>query len=142
MPGRFSHAEVQTMLNNRFGQVAIAAPPTSYLVGLSSTQPANDGTGATEPTGGGYSRVTVANSTTNFPTISGTSRQKTNGVAISFPTATADWGVLPYVVFYDTSGVMRAWGTVTGAGGGAPAAVLSGAVASFAAGTILIGAPA
>ena len=49
---------------------------------------------AQEPSGGSYARVPVVNNTTNLPaaTLSGDSYQKQNGVDISFPQCTVDWG--------------------------------------------------
>lgn len=138
MPGRLSNAEVQVLLNNRFGAAAVPAPPTQYLVGLSSTLPTNEGTNITEPAVGAYARVTVANNAANFPAISGTARVKSNGTAITFPQATADWGVLPYFVLFDQNAGFRAWGTVTAPGGGAVAAIVAGTVATFAVGTLQV----
>jgi hypothetical protein len=48
----------------------------------------NGGT-AGEVTGGSYDRVSMTNNTTNFPTVTAT--DKLNNVAITFPTATANW---------------------------------------------------
>lgn len=72
-------------LNGRYGGPAFALPATIH-VALFSAGPNDAGTG-TELTGGGYARVGVTNNTTNWPA----GNPKSNGVAISFPQATADW---------------------------------------------------
>lgn len=50
---------------------------------------ASHGGTAGEITGGAYDRVSVTNNTTNWPSV--TTTDKTNGVAITFPAATANW---------------------------------------------------
>lgn len=45
-----------------------------------------------EVSGGSYARKAVTNNSTNFPDASGGS--KSNGVAIAFAAASADWGVV------------------------------------------------
>lgn len=89
MPGRITTPAVQAMLNHRFGQAYMYAAPYTYFVGLSTTQPNPDGTGFTEPVGNGYARVAYANNVTNFPNMVG--REKKNGAAITFPTATGTY---------------------------------------------------
>lgn len=70
--------------------------PTVY-VGLSTTTPVAAGTGATEPSGNGYARV----SGTTWATASGGATS--NSAAISFAKATGSWGTVTYVVAYDAS---------------------------------------
>jgi hypothetical protein len=60
----FFNRTAQALLNSLFGKAsnfgALGSAPTLH-VGLSSTAPNEDGTGITEPAGGGYARVaTVA----------------------------------------------------------------------------------
>lgn len=88
------------LLDSYLGAVAYNAPATLYF-GLSTTTPAKDGTGVTEPSGGGYARVSVTNNTSNFPAASGGS--KANGSTITWPQATASWGDVTYLVVYDAS---------------------------------------
>jgi hypothetical protein len=75
-----STAEAAQILNKVFGGTNFTAETTWY-VGLLS--------GGTELTGSGYARVAVTNNTTNWPAIS--ANVKTNGTAITFPAASADW---------------------------------------------------
>ena len=71
------------------GAVTIATvtyAPATWYFGLSTTTPNDDGTGFTEPSGGGYARVAKTNDATNFPgaqVISGECR-KTNGTKITW----------------------------------------------------------
>jgi hypothetical protein len=81
----------------QFGAGATGSAPGTWHLGLSKTVSAGDGTGFTEPVGGAYARAAVTNNATNFPaaTVSSTGLVvKVNGVAIAFPSPTADWGQL------------------------------------------------
>ncbi len=71
----------------------------SIDVGLSTTDPGDDGLSATEPVGGGYTRITVANNDTNFPPAS--SGIKLNATTIQFALASASWGTITHFVIYD-----------------------------------------
>ena len=76
--------------------------PTSYYVGLSTTALTSNGTGATEPVGNGYARVSMANNKSNFS--SATVATLTNLSQIAFPEATpAGWGTISYVFLADAS---------------------------------------
>ena len=57
----------------------------SFYIGLSSTKPNADGTGITEPSGGGYQRVKIE----AFSAPSSGSVSNVGG--ISFPTSTTEW---------------------------------------------------
>ena len=87
--------------------------PDPLYVGLSTTTPSDDGTNITEPSGGAYARVSVAQNATNWPAASAGS--KSNGTAITFPKATASWGTVTYFFFSDaaTSGNAMAYGALT-----------------------------
>jgi len=81
------------LLDHVYGATSYSKPATVYFI-LSSAAYSDAATGAAcnELSGGGYARVAVTNNSTNFPDATGTSPAlKTNGVAISWPTATADW---------------------------------------------------
>lgn len=108
----FTDYEEGRILKYLFGQVPFTPPPV-YYIGLSSTPILENGTGASEPSGGNYSRVAVANLTTAF-TYS--NNQITNaGTAIIFPTATASWGQQNYVAFFDqpTGGTVSVSGSLS-----------------------------
>ncbi len=130
--GRLSDADSNNMLDTRFGGVASNAPAT-YYVALSTTEPTNTGGNVTEPVGGGYARVAVANNATNWPAAS--ARSKSNGTPITFATPTGSWGTVTHYALYDaaTGGTFRGWGRFAsgftiGAGGSAPVIPIGGIV--------------
>lgn len=85
-----SDARERAVLDMLFG----SGNPTTWWLGLSTTQPNDDGTGFTEPVGAGYARVTVTNNATNFPpatTVAGETK-KANGTKLTFPNPTGNWG--------------------------------------------------
>lgn len=95
---------------------ALTSPTTLYF-GLSTTTPAEAGTGVTEPSGGAYARVAVTCNTTNFPNATGGTNGSTisNGTAITWPTSTATWGTVTYLVVFDalTGGNLWEYGALT-----------------------------
>ncbi len=99
-------------------------------VGLSTTTPNDDGTNITEPPGGAaYARVSLANTNGNFPVASG--GEKSNGVDVEFPEATAGWGTVTHWVLYDAS-VPKIWGIIDdGAGTPLSRDILTGDVFKF-----------
>ena len=112
--GALSDARAAAVLNRLFNGATLTIPAT-YYIALSTTQPEDDGTNVTEPSGGtaaGYARKAVTVNTTNFPTTSG--RSISNGVAITFanPAAGDDWGVIGWFALYDasTAGTFHGWG--------------------------------
>lgn len=112
-------------------------PPATMYIGLSSTTPADAGTGFTEPSGGAYARV--ATSAGDWAAATGTAPcTKTTTVAKTFPTATADWSsgapMTNFGLFSAvTGGNLLAYGAVT-----TPKPVLLGDTAAFAAGALVL----
>lgn len=88
------------LLDHVWGNAAYTAPATLYLA-LSTTDPTDDGSGITEPSGGSYARLGVANNLTNWPAAAAGS--KSNGTDMQFVTATASWGVIAYMAIYDAA---------------------------------------
>ena len=73
--------------------------PENYYIGVSTSNPA---TTATEPTGNGYARKSVANSSANFNNAS--NGVVTNKADISFAESTgAGWGTVTHYVVYDAA---------------------------------------
>lgn len=103
----FSDYLENELLDHVFGAAAFTAPSSIYVAAFTAS-PGDDDSG-TEVTGGSYARVAVTNNATNFPAASGGA--KSNANAITFPTATADWGTVVAVGLYDasTSGNLLAW---------------------------------
>jgi hypothetical protein len=106
-------------------------PATVYFA-LYTSAPTETG-GGSECSGGSYARVSVTNNSTNFPASS--SGVKANGTAITFPTATANWGTVAAFGVFDasTGGNLLYFGTLS-----ATRTVTSGDTARFAAGDFTI----
>jgi hypothetical protein len=106
-------------------------PGTVYFA-LYTAAPTEAG-GGTECSGGSYARVSVTNNSTNFP--SSVSGVKANGTAITFPTASANWGTVTAFGVFDasTGGNLLYFGTLS-----ASRTVTSGDTARFAAGDFTI----
>lgn len=122
------------LLDAYLGGVSYTGPATVYF-GLSTTTPASDGTGVTEPSGNGYARVSMTNNTTNFPSASGAS--KANGAPVNFPQATGSWGTVTYLVIYDqlTAGTLQEYVSL----GASSKSISSGDTPSFANGQFTLG---
>lgn len=90
------------LLNMVLGSAAFTIPGTTYWAAY-TTAPVGTGStgGGTEVTGGSYARVAVVNNTANYP--ASTAATKTNGSAITWPTATGTWGSLVAVGVFDAA---------------------------------------
>ena len=99
------------LLDHVLGNAAYSAPATVYIA-LYTVAPTDAG-GGTEVSGGSYARVAVTNNATNWPAAEGGA--KSNGTAITFPTATADWGTVVAVGILDaaSAGNLLYWATLT-----------------------------
>lgn len=131
MAGSFSDYLENKVLDEVFGATAFAAPATVY-VELYTAAPSDAG-GGTPVSGGSYARLAVTNNTTNFPNASGGS--KTNGTAFTWGAASANWGTIVAMGFFDASsaGNLLAWADLT-----TSKAVNTGDIASFPASSITI----
>lgn len=69
--------------------------PTAWYLGLFTANPDEDGSGATEISGNGYTRKSVS-----F-TVSG--NLATNSAAVEFDVATGSWGTISHVAVFDAS---------------------------------------
>lgn len=85
------------LLNHFLGGPDYTRPTTLYAA-LSTTTITGAGS-LTEPSGGAYARVAVTNNVTNFPAAASGAKSCTQ--AIQFPTATANWGNVIGVAFFD-----------------------------------------
>jgi len=133
MPSRLSDAQANNSLDVRFGGVASNAPGTYYF-GLATTAPTdNTGTGLVEPSTGGYGRVAITNNPTSFPAAA--ARAKANGVPITYPTATAGWGSILGVPYFDaaTAGNFLGYGALA-----APVTVSTGATPQINVGNLTV----
>lgn len=103
--------------------------PLNIYVALSTADPLDDGSGVTEPSGGGYARVLC--NTWAAAAIRVTSNTNT----IQFAQATADWGNITHFALFDaiTGGNMLAHGSLT-----TPRYISAGQTYSVAAGGLTI----
>lgn len=101
------------VLNNFFRGDAMTIPATWYLA-LYTVAPSDAG-GGTEVSGGGYARLALTKNTTVF--AASTARQTGINSTASYPEATANWGSVVAVAFFDApaSGNMMWWGTLDAA---------------------------
>mgnify|MGYP001563208888 CR=1 FL=1 len=99
------------LLDHVLGNAAYTAPVTVY-VALYTVAPSDTG-GGTEVTGGAYARVAVTNNATNWPAAA--AGAKSNGTAITFPTATANWGTVVAFAILDaaSAGNFLYWADLT-----------------------------
>ena len=132
MANSLSNYSENLILNSLFGGVTLN-PPSSLYFGLSTTSIDEIGNGILEPVGNGYTRVTVANNTTSFPTTS--TSQKSNGISISFPQSSGAWGTIIDFFVSDSlsGGNILCYGTLS-----TPKDVTSGDILSFGMGNLTI----
>lgn len=72
--------------------------PPKLWVGLSLTTPAEDGSNVVEPgTVHGYQRVEILPTVWTYALLGGIA----NGVPITFPTASGNWGTITHFVIWD-----------------------------------------
>lgn len=117
-----------SILDHFFGK-ATWTPPSTIYVAVSTTDPDDDGSGITEPTGNGYARV--ATTATDWNSASGGATSNAN--AIMFPEASGSWGTITHFAFYSqsTGGTFQGGGALT-----ASKAVGANEILRFAAGEL------
>lgn len=94
------------VLDRNFGGTAYT-PPATYYFGLSTTAVQIDGTGATEPSGGAYARVSLTNDKTKWGTASNAAL--TNSAAVTYTESTTSWGTITHVFMSDASTAGNIW---------------------------------
>lgn len=132
MPG-FTDAFQKKILDNIFKGTAYSpALPTTWYVGLFTTNPGGAGTGGVEATGGSYARQGITQANFNAATAASPSVLDNTNV-VTFPTASADWGTITGWGLFDaaSAGNLVAWGVISPS-----KAILNGDTASFAAGSL------
>lgn len=129
--GGFSDYLELEVLDHLFG-ASTFTPPSTLHVALFTVAPTDSG-GGTEVAGNNYSRVAVANNTSNWETAA--SGQTSNKTAITFPVASGSWGTIVAFGLYDASsaGNLLAWAAL-----GTAKVVGSGQAAQFAANQLVI----
>lgn len=82
--------------------VGAAAKPATIYVGLSTAACSDSGFG-TEVTGGAYARVAVTANSTNWTGPTTNDGTVKNGVVVTFPAPTANWGVVTHWFIADAA---------------------------------------
>jgi hypothetical protein len=100
MAGSFADYAENIVLDHVFGKTTFTAGANLY-VGLSTTTITDAGGNITEPSGGAYARVTIANNKTTWTTASGGSIS--NAITITFASATSAWGTVTDMFISDSS---------------------------------------
>ncbi len=97
------------LLSHGMGKETYTAP-AHYYVALSLTNPLGDGSGISEPVGGGYARSETLPS--DWSDISSFEVHNVN--TIQFAKATSGWGTVVYFAVFDasTGGNMLFYGTI------------------------------
>lgn len=111
MAGMINSLEA-ALLDHVFGKATYTAPANWY-VGLSTTTPTETGTNFTAPAGGAYARVSTAAANWNAA-VGGDPTILDNSAAITFATATGDWGTITHAGLFTTStgGTVQIWGAL------------------------------
>ncbi len=131
MAGKTNYLEAQLL--NLIFRTQVAWKPAAIYIGLFTAAPTDAG-GGTEVTGGSYARVQVTQLDANWDAPAGTPRATANTGAVTFPTPSADWGVVTHFGVFDaaTVGNLLYWGALA-----QPKTINNGDPApSFAAGAI------
>jgi hypothetical protein len=125
----------KAILNHLFRNTALGLDATNMWVCLFTATPSDSATG-TEVTGGSYARVAVNRTGTGWNAATGTLALVDNAAAVTFPTATADWGTITaFGITKSAAGALSTdliyWGTLT-----VSKAILNGDIAQFLAGAL------
>ena len=104
MASYLSNYLLDALINWRRG-TAFPSVPANLFAAAFTVKPAADGTGGTEVSGGSYARVSLATAVGSWtaPATVSTNRQTKNNTAITFPTATANWGTVVGIGWYDAN---------------------------------------
>jgi hypothetical protein len=91
------------LLQAIFQGASLALPSTGVHIGLTSNFPSEGDPSANELSGGGYTRVHVPTGNFDPPVTAGSGQQISNNAAVTFPTATGNWGYASGVIIADAS---------------------------------------
>ena len=101
----FTNFTETAVLGHLLGSDTFTKPANRFL-GLFTAAPGETG-GGTEVSGGSYARINAG----DFNVTAGDPSAATNGAALEFATATANWGTITHVAVFDaaTGGNMLAY---------------------------------
>jgi hypothetical protein len=128
--GGFSNYWENEVMNHTMGKSSIKSP--SVYIGLSASDPNDDGSGLNEPDSNSYSRVrTYAE---DWDAAFNGCIENVND--ISFPLAVENWGLITHFALFDaaTGGNMIVWGTLSPSKN-----ISSGEIPKFTAGDLIMG---
>lgn len=133
MPAFTNYLEDQ-VLKHIFRTGSFTKPAAIYIGLMTAVTDGEAGT-VTEVSGGSYARVANAPDDANWNASSGGNGTTANAAAITFPTATADWGTATHFGIWDaaTAGNLLIYASLT-----ASRNITNGATPSFAAGTLTV----
>lgn len=94
------NAYKNVILDGIYGDGRADGMPATVYVALFTTSPGDDGSG-TEVSAADYTRISVANNSTNFPNASG--NMKRIGITLTWPAAEEDWGVIAFWAIMDSA---------------------------------------
>lgn len=83
---------------NVFSTKTTPGLPTTFYIALSKSAPNKDGSGVTEPTGGGYKRISLAGLLSE--PVDGVT---TNSGAVVWDEATGEWGTVTHFAIFDSA---------------------------------------
>ena len=131
---------LNAILRSHFGKVSYTIPVTYYFGLFEDDENFVLGDVPTEHSGDSYARVAVTNNSTNFNVT--VTRQISLDVAFSFPTASGNWGNQYWLGIWDaaTNGNFLCWGEANSLTS-LPVNILSGQVATYKQGAIVITEP-
>jgi len=122
-------------LDAAMGSTAFLGVNTLW-VGLSTADPGEDASGLAEPSGNGYARVAMVNSSNAWSAAA--SGVKRNAIAVTFPTATGSWGSVSHFAIW-TNATSNGLNVLFGSGPlGASRNVISGDVPTMGVGSLSV----
>jgi hypothetical protein len=135
MAGSLTDVWEKRILDYLFRDQALGLDATNWWIALFTTAPTDSTTG-TEVTGGSYARKAVVRTGAGFNAATGTLALVDNTAAVTFATATADWGTITsFGICKSAAGALSTdlvyWGTLT-----VSKAILNGDIAQFLAGAL------
>jgi hypothetical protein len=127
--GSFSDYWENAVLNHLFGKGSYM--PSTVFIGLSTSNPGEDGSGLNEPSGNNYARLQTAASDWG----SASNGALANADTIDFNEATGNWGTLTHFALFDaaSAGHLVAYGALA-----TSKAIGSGDTVRFAPGDLLV----
>lgn len=135
--GSLSNTYENALLDAVAGSGRAAGFPATYYLALFTADPGEAGVITAEvPNAGAYARLAIPNDTTNWPAAAGST--KSNALAKTFPTATANWGQVTHCALMSTAG--HGTGAVVASSAVTPAPVNSGETAVFPVGSLVFNA--